>query len=293
MNPDSRAKSPLANAIRARKTVYVGAKTDPYQPAEEKYEATREALSVLLSNGFSIVVATKFPTRAKRDAGLFVLYRDMVTIMPIISPGWGADWAKLEYGRTEHPDSRLAAAVWWRARGFNVGINGEPFIPGFHAEEDFRTAIRRIRETGIKSYNTYNLHFNDWNAKALHAAGVDVDDIFVGNRDTRSDFSLAENWSDILPHLIAIANDEHMILGCPDFVNSGSYTEPVGINTCCGLRVPNPCTMNFMTWKRLRAAGLDDDEIISKTNDGVGDAEDAARFLKDGAKDRFTLKDVR
>jgi DNA repair photolyase len=288
-----RARNSLANAIRARKTVYVGAKTDPYQPAEEKYEATRRALDVLLSHGFSIVVATKFPTRAKRDYSMFREYRSLVSIMPIISPGWGADWAKLEGGRTERPDSRLEAAVWWAAEGFNVGVNGEPFIPGFHTEDEFRVAVKRIRRAGIRSYNTYNLHFNDWNMKALHAAGVDVEKINDLNRGRAPELDLADDdWPQILPRLIKIAQDEGIVLGCPDFVNSGAYTEPSEVNTCCGLRVPNPCTMNFITWKRMRAQGLSDSAILGNSYDGVGDSEEAAELLKGDVKNLYTLKDV-
>ncbi len=276
-------KSPLAAAIAARKTVYLGAKSDPYQPAEQKYGVTRKALQILLHYGFSVVIATKYTSYLERDRKLFEKYQPQVIIMPIISPGLERDWTELEKEGTTNPIARFADAQVWQNRGFKVGINGEPFIPGFHTVDEFKRAIGMVRAFGIKSYNTYNLHFNDWNAKEMNAAGIDVEAVWEGNQD--------KAWRPVLQELIEIAKEFKVVLGCPDFVNSGSYVEES--NTCCGIDVPNPCTFNFIHWKKLRKAGHSDKDIIDMTWDGVGDLEYGKKLIKGEVKDLYTLDDIK
>jgi hypothetical protein len=120
-------------------------------------------------------------------------------------------------------------------------VNGEPFIPGYHTVDQFEDTLKLLKAYGIKSYNTYNLHLNDFVAKNLHQIGIYIEKIWYHNRD--------EEWRPILRQLIDLAQRYDIILGCPDFVNSGSYTEQS--NTCCGVTVPIPCTFNLMTWKKL------------------------------------------
>ena len=40
-------------------TIYIGMKTDPYQPLEKEYKQTREALKLLKERGFSVCILTK------------------------------------------------------------------------------------------------------------------------------------------------------------------------------------------------------------------------------------------
>jgi len=224
-----------------------------------------------------------FTDNVVEDAELLERYKSQVTLMPIVSPGLERDWEVLERRATTNPMRRLAQARNWADRGFRVGINGEPFIPGFHTVADFARVIQLICDYGLKSYNTYNLHLNDWNAKAMYQAGVDIERVWEMNQDGP--------WRDILQELISIAAAAGVVLGCPDFVNSGGYAEPV--NTCCGFDVPNPCTFNLITWKKLRARGMSDEQIIECTWDGVGDKEEGRRLLAGGVKELYTLDDIK
>ena len=57
----------------------------------------------------------------------------------------------------------------------------------------------------------------------------------------------AEYWK---KKLIDLSKKYDIILGCPDFANSGwDFKEQS--NTCCGVHVDNPCTWNVITWKRI------------------------------------------
>jgi DNA repair photolyase len=275
-------RSPLAVALAKRKTIYVGSKSDPYQPAEMQYGVTRKALRILLHYGFSIVIATKFTLNLERDRNIFEKYKPQVTIMPIVSPGINKDWADLEHRGTTHPLIRIEHAKKWQNWGFNVGINGEPYIPGYHTLEDFQHVCRLLSDAGIKSYNTYNLHMNDWNAKQMHAAGLDIERIWHANQDNV--------WRGILLNLIKIAKGYKIELGCPDFVNSGEYQETA--NTCCGINVPNPCTFNVINWKKIKQKGISDERILKRTWDGVGSLEYGQRLLAGELKNVYSLKDI-
>ncbi|MDY6865876.1 MAG: radical SAM protein [Halobacteriota archaeon] len=62
----------LAREIRGgrrRGVIGIGTVTDPYQPAEEKYEVTRNCLEVLLNKGFPVNIQTK-STLVLRDIDL-------------------------------------------------------------------------------------------------------------------------------------------------------------------------------------------------------------------------------
>lgn len=276
-------RSPLAWAIRNRQTVYLGAKSDPYQPAELTHRSTRAALRILLKAGFSVVIATMFTEHLEDDRALLEDYRDQVTIMPIVSPGLERDWNVLERQKTTNPVHRLEHGAEWQARGFNVGINGEPFIPGFHTIDEFDHVITLLRILGLKSYNTYNLHLNDWNLKELYAVGADIERIAQENLDAF--------WYPVQQKLIQIAQSQGIILGCPDFVNSGSYDW--GTNTCCGMNVPNPIRFNLIHWKKLAAKGVPEESILSSTFEGVGELEYGRQLLQGKVPELLSLKDIR
>jgi hypothetical protein len=54
----------------------------------------------------------------------------------------------------------LVILRYFKSQGCDIGVNGEPFIPGYHTIEQFETMMKRLKGYGIPSYNTYNLHFN-------------------------------------------------------------------------------------------------------------------------------------
>jgi len=279
-----KGQSMLALGIKARKTLYVGSKADAYQDAELKHGVTREALRIVLERGFSVVIATMYSANLKRDEDLFLRYPKQVTIMPIISPGFERDWEVLERRKTTHPGDRLLDATMWKKKGINVGINGEPFIPGFHTEADFKFMCETLRLAGLDSYNTYNLHMNDWNAKEMVAAGIDIEKVWHGNQD--------KSWAVTLEKLIGIAARENIRLGMPDFVNSG-WGHKEQRNTCCGMDVPNPCTFTVINWKRMIQDGVPRDQVLKKSWDGIGDWKAGLDLFHGKTAGLFGLGDIK
>lgn len=253
-------RTPLANALKRKKTIKLGNKTDPFQPAEKKYRATRKSMEILVELGWSFVLQTR-NTRLLMDYEDLLLKAD-VTVMPVISPGLEKDWELFEKEQTTNPFDRLTDVAALQSKGVKIGINGEPFIPGFHTLEDFERMMIHLKAFKIESYNTYNFHFNPFVARRIvDLPGVDIEKIGEKNVD--------HYWKSILHELIWISKKYGIDLGCPDFVNSGrNYTERA--NTCCGITVSNPTTFNTITWKKLLLKGKDPNEILNETWDGVG-----------------------
>jgi len=281
-NPNPR--TPLAFAIKQRKTIRFGNKADPYQDCEIEYKVTQKLIQVLNELEWSYVIQTKSTANLLRDLEYLKENKKNITIMPVISCGLEKDWKLLEFERTTNPIERLEHVQLLQEAGFNVGVNGEPFIPGYHSVKDFEKMIKKLKDFGIKSYNIYNLHLNDWVAKELTKLGLDIERIWIMNRD--------ENWGRVLPELIEIAVENGIDLGCPDFVNSGKYQEQA--NTCCGIDVPNPTTFNIINWKKLRLKGIGDlDSIAKETWDGVGDFDFGLKILKGEIDEVYSLKDIK
>lgn len=289
-NPNPR--TPLAWAIKNKKVIRFGNKSDPFQEAEKKYRVSRDALVVLEHMRWPTVIQTKFLHNLEDYIGILIAMKDYLWVMPVMSPGMDSDWVLFEKGIPTPPIERLETSKRFMKEGIQVGFNGEPFIPGYHAIYQFKETIKLLKSFKIKSYNTYNFHWNEFVAKRLHAIGIDIEKIWFYNQD--------KEWAKILPKLIEIAKKYDIVLGCPDFINSGRYPQP---NTCCGLNVSNPCTFNLHTWKQV-ILGLEEDKedmkiinvkqiLLEKSWDGVGDQEEGRKAMFEKSEDRFGMEDIR
>ena len=280
-------RSPLAAALSRKITIRIGNKTDPYQDAEREHRVTRRILEHLQDLNWSYVVQTRFPGNLLADEDVFSRDRfggnkALITIMPVISPGAERDWETFERKRTTPIDKRLRLCRRWIRAGYEVGVNGEPFIPGFHTVREFRDMLRRLKSHGIPSYNTYNFHWNDYVAKRLDDIGVDIERIWYHNRDV--------HWKPILQQLLAAAKREGIRLGCPDFVNTGWRWKEEAL-TCCGINVQNPSTSNTHFWKLRLQEGETPEEILEDWN-GIGDRETAGKILRGDKCDFYTMRDA-
>jgi hypothetical protein len=278
-------KSTLAWALHHKKTLRLGNRTDPYQSAELSHKVSQRIQKILIDLQWTYVIQTRFLSNLQRDENLLLQAseKNLIIVMPVISPGAESDWDILERRGTTPIPRRLRLIKRWVRRGIPVGVNGEPFIPGYHTPTQFRDIIKRLKAVGVKSYNTYNLHFNDHVAKRLHSIGVDIERIWYYNQD--------ENWRPILKQLLQIAEDENIVLGCPDFVNSGwDWTERA--NTCCGIDVPNPSLFNSHHFKILKQLNVDEADIYKRTWEGIGDSETGCDIIYGNACDMYTIKDI-
>jgi len=279
-------RSTLASALAHKKTLRLGNRVDPYQPAEIEHKVSRQVQFILVDLNWTYVIQTRFLHILKRDEDIMrkALKRKLIHIMPVISPGAEGDWELFERKRTTPIPHRLKFIRRWVNKGFPVGVNGEPFIPGYHTPKQFRDILRRLKEVGVNSYNVYNLHFNDHVAKRLHEIGLDIERIWHYNQD--------KQWKPILSRLLEIARQEDILLGCPDFVNSGwEWVE--GANTCCGINVPNPSRYNSHHWKQMIQEGKEPEEILEKTWEGIGDRKAGQDIVRGNPGEFYTMDDIK
>lgn len=277
-------KSSLSWAIKNRKTIKFGNKSEPFQKVEEKYEVTFQALQILKKHKWPVVIETKETGRLLNYLDLIQEMKDHIWVLGNVSPGYIQDWKIFEKEIPPSPNQRLLDLCKLRQNGINVGVTGEPFIPGLHTEKDFEFVVRRIKKYGLKSYNIYNLHFNSFVAKRLHSVGIDIEKIWEYNNDS--------NWKPILNKLIDICKKYDIILGCPDFVNSG-WKNVQETNTCCGVGVPTPCTFNAITWKReIQICNREKEQILKDTWDGVGDFEKGKEVMMGTSKELYNITDI-
>ncbi len=259
-------QTPLAHMLQRKKTIRFGNKADPFQPAEKIHRVSRQVINLLTKHEWSFVIQTRFTDNMMEcEKNIMRAHeKKLVTIMPVMSPGLDKDWELLERKRTTPPWERIKYLRDLKNKGVNVGVNGEPFIPGFHTVKDFENALKLLKEYEMNRYNVYNFHFNAFVAKRLHAIGIDIEKIWYHNQD--------KQWKPILRKLLDLGKKYNIILGCPDFVNSGKDHKERA-NTCCGVDVPNPTTFNTHYFKKLRQEGKTPAEIINETYDGAGDLE--------------------
>ena len=98
-------------------------------------------------------------------------------------------------------------------------------------------------------------------------------------------------WKPILKELIEIAKKHNVVLGCPDFVNSGpNFVEQA--NTCCGINVPNPTTFNTHNFKRLTQIGISPATTLKTCWDGSGDWNKGKAIVYGKKSEFYTLRDA-
>jgi DNA repair photolyase len=270
-----RGTSPLQRAIQKRKTIRLGNRSEPFQDCELEYKVSTQIVRFLMEQDWDTVIQTKFPQRAWDMTEL----GESCTVMAVITVGLESDWELFERKRTENPIERIETLSKIQHAGFRVGVNGEPFIPGYHTVKQFKETIKLLKSHGIRRYSTYNLHINDLVIKNLHGLGLDIEKIWNMNQD--------EPWGKILKQLLEIANKYDIILGCPDFVNSG-WADVQRSNTCCGLDVKNPCTFNSHHFKLAVQKGENPKECW----DGVGEYDQGIALIEGTKKDMYNLKDI-
>ncbi len=171
----------LARSSWEHEHVAVGAATDPYQPAEGKYQLTRACLEVFRdsSNPFSII--TRGPMIV-RDLDVLVDAARRASVAVTFSiPTLDEEVWKRTEPSTAHPRQRLKAVKELVDAGVKASVGMAPILPGISDRpEQLREVVRAAREAG--------------------ATGVWANLLFL-RPGTREHFlaHLAEDWPEQLP----------------------------------------------------------------------------------------------
>ena len=148
---------PIAGRDLSREEVYgehiaIGTATDPYQPAEREFKATRAILEQLaLRRGLSVSITTK-SDRVVDDLDLLKRIAEqsalsvnltVTTLRPRL--------ARALEPRAPRPDLRLAAVRTLRDSGVATGVFAMPVLPGLtDSEADLDALARASRDAGAQ-----------------------------------------------------------------------------------------------------------------------------------------------
>jgi DNA repair photolyase len=111
-------------------SIAIGTSTDPYQPAERRFEVTRSILEVFArEQGRSLSITTKSDLIARDIDLLDVVGRRNVLHVNMTVTTTDAELARKLEPRAPRPDLRLEAVRQLAARGISVGVFAMPIMP--------------------------------------------------------------------------------------------------------------------------------------------------------------------
>ncbi|HKV05154.1 MAG TPA: radical SAM protein [Candidatus Acidoferrales bacterium] len=132
--------------------IAIGTATDPYQPAEREFGATRAILEKMAEReGLSLSITTK-SNQVVRDIELLrrISERSSLTIHMTITT-LRTRLARLLEPRAPRPDLRLEAIRKLRDAGITVGVNAMPILPGLtDREADLDALVHAARDAGAQ-----------------------------------------------------------------------------------------------------------------------------------------------
>jgi DNA repair photolyase len=136
--------------VKLHEAIAMGAATDPYQPAERRYEITRGILEEISRHrGLELGIITK-SNLVVRDLDLFaaIARQNRLSIHVTITT-LNADLARILEPRAPRPDLRVEAVRTLAAAGLRVGLSCSPVLPGItDSPADLESLVRAAAEAG-------------------------------------------------------------------------------------------------------------------------------------------------
>ena len=136
--------------VKPGEEIAIGTATDPYQPAERRYRATRSILEALAEcRGLVIGLITK-STLVLRDAELLreISQRSKLHVTLTVTT-LDTDLARILEPRAPRPDLRLDTIRQLSLLGIRAGVSCAPVIPGItDSPRDLDALVRAAREAG-------------------------------------------------------------------------------------------------------------------------------------------------
>ncbi|MGB9162784.1 MAG: radical SAM protein, partial [Candidatus Sulfotelmatobacter sp.] len=117
--------------VKPGEAIALGTATDPYQPAERRYEITRGILQEFARHrGFELGIVTK-SNLIVRDLDLLreVALNNSLSIHVTVTT-MNVELARILEPRAPRPDSRIDAVRQLSEAGINVGVSSSPVLPG-------------------------------------------------------------------------------------------------------------------------------------------------------------------
>jgi DNA repair photolyase len=136
--------------VRAGENIAIGTATDPYQPAERRFELTRSILDEFARHrGFDISLTTK-SNLILRDLAVLkrIAENNRISIHMTVTTT-KTDLARILEPRAPRPDLRLMAVEKLVEAGIRTGVNCAPVLPGItDSPVDLEKVVRASAEAG-------------------------------------------------------------------------------------------------------------------------------------------------
>ena len=153
--------------VAANELIAIGTATDPYQPAERKFEITRSLMEEFARHtGLEISLVTKSDL-ILRDIELLrtIAGRNQLTICVTITT-MNTDLARILGPRAPRPDLRMRAVKKMVNAGVRAGVNCAPVLPGItDSPGDLESLVRSAAEAGAAFVFTNTLFLKPCAAK--------------------------------------------------------------------------------------------------------------------------------
>lgn len=142
------------------KTIVMSGNTDPYQPAERRFEITRSLLELFLAYRHPVSFITK-NALILRDLDLLKELAALNLVSVNFSlPTINEDLRKVMEPRTSTVKNKLKAIETLSSNGIPVKIMAAPVIPALNSEEAL-TLYKTARDMGAKNANHVLIRLND------------------------------------------------------------------------------------------------------------------------------------
>lgn len=143
-----------SRAPRAGESLVIGSATDPYQPAERRFQVTRQVLEALqVVRGIKLVIITKSPLVTRDLALLQALARHNTVGVHVSLITTDRDLARTLEPRAPTPESRLRAVRRLAEGGIDVSVNCMPVLPGItDGPGMLADVVGQVAKAGAKSF---------------------------------------------------------------------------------------------------------------------------------------------
>src|ERR1700691_1417269 len=138
--------------VKPGEAIALGTATDPYQPAERRYEVTRGILEEFTRHrGFELGIVTK-SNLVVRDVDLLrAVGQNNVLSIHITITTLNVELARILEPRAPRPDLRMEAVRQLSRAGLTVGVSSSPVLPGItDPPADLEAVVRAAAEAGAR-----------------------------------------------------------------------------------------------------------------------------------------------
>src|SRR5690349_2252008 len=138
--------------VKRGEEIAIGTATDPYQPAERRYEITRAILEeIARHHGLELGIVTK-SNLVLRDAELLrEIARHNQLFVNITVTTASVELARILEPRAPRPDLRLEAGRQLNLAGVNAGVICAPVVPGItDGPRDLEALVKAVADVGGK-----------------------------------------------------------------------------------------------------------------------------------------------